>query len=166
VADRDRLDCVAAYDRTLGGTDDAYVTKLDKSGSALVYSTLIGGSGFEEPHFSVGIDEKGRAYLASTTDSTDFPTTAGAPQLTYGGGSLDGFLTAVNPSGSGLDLSTYLGGSGRDIANNLALEGGDSVYVTGSTRSSDFPTTPGAFQSTDPDPSGLDGFLTKVRLDK
>lgn len=153
-----------AYDRTLGGTDDAYMTKLNKSGSALVYSTLIGGSGFEEPHFSVAVDGEGRAYMTGTTDSTDFPTTPGAPQPAYGGGSLDGFVTVVNPSGSGLDLSTYLGGSGRDIGENLALDEDNSVYITGSTRSSDFPTTPGAFQSADPDPSGLDGFVAKIKL--
>ncbi len=153
-----------AYDTTLSGEDDAFVTKLNTSGSALVYSTLLGGNGIDEPHFSVPIGGNGRAYVAGFTTSTDFPTTLGVPQPAYGGGSADAFVTALNPSGSALVASTYLGGTGSDNALNIALGEDGFVYVTGSTRSTDFPTTPGAFQSSDPDTTGRDGFVTKLSL--
>ena len=80
----------------------------------------------------------------------------------YGGGSLDGFVTRLNRSGSALDYSTYLGGIGRDIANSLALDEAGMAYVTGSTRSSTFPTTPGAFDTTQNGSS--DAFVTKLAL--
>jgi hypothetical protein len=153
-----------AYDTTLSGEDDAFVTKLNRTGTALVYSTLLGGSGFEEPHFSVAIDDDGRAYVMGTTDSTDFPTTPGASQPTYGGGSLDAFVTRLNTTGSALDGSTYLGGNSRDVASNIALDRRNRAYVTGSTSSTNFPATAGAFQSSDPDPAGRDAFLTKLDL--
>jgi hypothetical protein len=151
-----------AYDTTFNGIDDGFVTKLNRSGSALVYSTYLGGGGSEEPHFSVAIDEHGRAYVEGTTDSTDFPTTPGAVQTLYGGGSLDGFVSRLNRSGSALDYSTYLGGIGRDIANSVALDDEDAAYVTGSTRSSNFPTTLGAFDTTHN--GSADAFVTKLEL--
>ena len=149
-----------AYDATLSGPDDAFVTKLNRSGSALVYSTYLGGSGFEEPHFSVAIDEDGRAYVEGTTASADFPTTPGALQPAYGGGSLDGFVTVVNRSGSALDYSTFLGGIGRDIANSVAIDEDGGAYVTGSTRSANFPTTSRAFDTTQN--GSADAFVSKL----
>jgi hypothetical protein len=151
-----------AYDTTFNGVDDGFVTKLNRAGSALVYSTYLGGSDTDEPHFSVAIDEDGRAWVEGTTASTDFPTTPGAVQPVYGGGVLAGFVTRLNPSGSALDYSTYLGGLGRDIANCLALDEEGMAYVTGSTRSSTFPTTPGAFDTTHNGSS--DAFVTKLEL--
>ena len=151
-----------AYDSTFNGVDDGFVTKLNRSGSALVYSTYLGGSDTDEPHFSVAIDEDGRAWVEGTTASTDFPTTPGAVQPVYGGGLLDGFVTRLNRSGSALDYSTYLGGISRDIANGLALDEEGMAYVTGSTRSSTFPTTPGAFDTTQNGSS--DAFVTKLEL--
>jgi Beta-propeller repeat len=154
-----------AYDRTLSGADDAFFAKLNQAGSSLVYSTLFGGSGIEEPHFSVALDGEGRAFTTGVTNSLDLPTTAGAPQSAYGGGSLDGFVAVLNRSGSGLTFSSYLGGAGRDVPASLALDGEGAAYVTGSTRSADFPTTAGVFETTDPNPSpfssGTDGFVTK-----
>jgi hypothetical protein len=151
-----------AYDTTFNGVDDGFVTKLNRAGSALVYSTYLGGSDTDEPPFSVAIDEDGRAWVEGTTASTDFPTTPGAVQPVYGGGVLDGFVTRLNRSGSALDYSTYLGGLGRDIANCLALDEEGMAYVTGSTRSSTFPTTPGAFDTTHNGSS--DAFVTKLEL--
>src|SRR5439155_1959553 len=124
---------------------DVFVTKLAKDGSALVYSTLVGG-GDEEESDGIAI-EGGLAYVTGLTRSSDFPTTPGAFQRTYAGGDDDAFVAEVARNGSMLGYSTFLGGSSGDHGVGIALEGGDA-FVTGITGSTDFPTTPGAFQQT------------------
>jgi hypothetical protein len=118
----------------------------------LFYSTYLGGSGNDQG-FGIAVDSSGNAYVTGSTGSTNFPTTAGAFQTTYGGGSEDAFITKLNPTGSGLVYSTYLGaggGFGNDEAHGIAVDSADNAYVTGSTNSTNFPTTPGAFQPTVP----------------
>lgn len=127
-----------------GGLRDAFVTKLNPSGSALVYSTYLGGSDQETTldTFGAGIavDSSGNAYVASATRSNNFPTTAGALNTTLGGSS-DAFVTKFNASGNGLVYSTYLGGSGSlEYAYDLAINSAGEAYVTGTTNSSNFPT--------------------------
>ena len=89
------------------------MTKLDASGAALVYSTYLGGSDVDDGGYGIAVDGAGNAYVTGHTASTDFPTTAGAFDTTYNGGD-DAFVTKLNPSGSALVYSTYLGGSGDD----------------------------------------------------
>jgi hypothetical protein len=138
-----------AFQTTLSGSttsDHAFVTKLNSSGTALVYSTFLGGSGFEDNNTgNIAVDAQGNAYISGLTSSADFPTT-NALQATFGGGTSDAFLAKLNPSGSGLIYSTYLGGSGDDASYGIALDSSGSVYVMGTTTSANFPTTPGAFE--------------------
>jgi hypothetical protein len=104
------------------------------------------------------VDASGSAYVAGVTNSSDFPTTTGAFQTTYGGGSGDVFLTNLNPAGTALVYSTFLGSTGFDESRGVALGPSGSVYVTGQAGSG-FPITPGAFQTTTTD--GLDAFVAK-----
>ena len=136
-----------AFQRTMGGSRDVFVTKLNATGTALVYSTYIGGAG-DEWGSGIALDSSGNAYVTGRTDSTNFPTTSGAFDRTFGGG-VDAFVLKLNATGSGLAYSTYLGGSGfehdRDnilIVRAAAIDVTDSgtAFVTGQTTSADFPT--------------------------
>jgi len=132
-----------AYDTTRGGTDDAYVTKLSADGSLLVYSTYIGGGGFDVG-LSIALDANGNACIAGETISSNFPTTPGAFSRIYHGNS-DGFVTKLNSDGNALLFSTYIGGAENDTWPTVAVDAAGSVYVAGITESADFPVTPGAF---------------------
>lgn len=87
---------------------DAFVTKLNPSGSGLVYSTYLGGDGCDIGN-GVAVDSTGSAYVTGYTISANFPITSGAFQLSYGGGGGDAFVAKLNPSGTALAYSTYLG---------------------------------------------------------
>ena len=123
-----------------GGGADAFVLKLDPSGTGLVYATYLGGSGWDEA-FGIAVDAQGAAYLAGYTNSTNFPT-AGPTATVYGGGFFDGFVSKIDPSGSVLLLSRYLGGSGYDATFAVAVDAHEAPYLTGWTLSTNFPTTP------------------------
>jgi len=139
-----------------------FVTKLNPSGSGLVYSTLLGGSTFESPK-DIAVDSLGNAYVTGQTDSTDFPTTAGAFRTSHIADD-DSFVTKLNPSGTGLVYSTYLPGGtkgvGIDIANSIAVDSSGYAYVAGESSSTNFPTTAGAYRTTSS--GGMDAFVTKV----
>jgi Beta-propeller repeat len=139
-----------------GGGGDAFVTKFDPSGSLLYYSTYLGGTGADEAK-GIAVDTAGAAYVAGDTTSTDFPT-SNADQAANAG-SQDAFVTKLDPSGSALAYSTYLGGSGPDVANGIAIDSSGAAYVTGYTSSVDFPTM-NAYQATTG--GGADAFLTKL----
>jgi hypothetical protein len=126
------------------GKADAFVTKLDPSGLHVVYSTYLGGSGDDRAN-SIAVDSLGAAYVSGTTSSNDFPV-SGAAQPTLAGGT-DAFVTKLTPVGSAVDYSTYLGGSGNETESHLAVNYQGSAIVAGSTLSSNFPTTAGAFQT-------------------
>jgi HYDIN/CFA65/VesB family protein/beta-propeller repeat-containing protein len=137
--------------------DTAFVTKLNPSGSALVYSTYLGGTTFADIGYAITVDSSGDAYVAGLAGSSDFPITPGAFQVTNAG-SPDAFLTELNPKGTGLIFSTFLGGKGTDIASSVVVDSTGAAYVGGSTTSTDFPTkTPiqGTLQGSQ------DGFITK-----
>ncbi|HME07130.1 MAG TPA: SBBP repeat-containing protein [Bryobacteraceae bacterium] len=148
---------VNAEQPVLRGDYDAFVAKLNPSGSALLYSTFIGGS---EPQAAQGlaVDNSGNAHITGYTQSTDFPL-VNATQNTFGGGMYDAFATKLNASGNQLIYSTYLGGSNYDMGYGVAVDpnSGDA-YIAGVTSSADFPTTAGTLQ-----PSGSGGgFLVKL----
>ncbi|HEV2654790.1 MAG TPA: SBBP repeat-containing protein, partial [Ktedonobacteraceae bacterium] len=139
---------VGTFQRTYGGgKTDNFVTKLNLSGTGLVYSTYLGGNGDEQPR-DLAVDQEGNVYVPGLTSSTNFPTTHGAFQTTYAGGASDGYLTKLNASGSRLVYSTYLGGSGDDIAGAVRVDRFGNAYVPGQTSSTNFPTTANALQST------------------
>lgn len=137
-----------AFQTTYGGGQygEAFVAKLNAAGSALVYSTYLGGSN-QDYGSGITVDASGNAYVTGFTVSSDFPTTPGALQLTYGG-NCDAFVSKLNVSGSVLVYSTYLGGNDFDEGIGIAVDGLGNAYVAGLTDSSNFPTTPGAFQTT------------------
>jgi hypothetical protein len=146
-----------AFDASLDSVFDAFVTKLDPAGSGLAYSTDLGGSdgeAFGEEGGGIAVDSSGAAYVAGGTGSRDFSTTAGAFDTTFTGGSEDAFVTKLNPAGSSLTYSTYLGGTPDDGGGSIAIDSAGAAYVTGLTIPpsvvdfSDFPTTPGAFDTT------------------
>ncbi len=133
--------------KTVCGCNDAFVTKLNTTGTALVYSTFLGGDSNADGGSAIVVDTQGYAYVAGLTASTDFPV-LNAFQPAFGGGDWDGFVTKVGIDGSSLVYSTYLGGSADDELFAATLDGSGNIYLTGSTCSSNFPTTPGAFQTT------------------
>src|SRR5438876_6210356 len=153
-----------AFQTISGGNGDAFVTKLNPTGTALVYSTYLGGSGAEEGH-GIAVEADGSAYVTGGrrsnvqgwTPSNDFPTTAAPfPSSSNGGAcvgdplyaSFNAFVTKLNPTGSGLTYSVFLGGSDYDEGFGIAIDREGNAYVTGRTASNDFPTTAGAFQPT------------------
>ncbi|HEX9392065.1 MAG TPA: SBBP repeat-containing protein [Usitatibacteraceae bacterium] len=149
-----------------GGGWDAFVTKLDAAGSTLIYSTLLGGSDFDEGT-GIALDACGNAYVTGYTRSADFPTTLGAFQVLYGGTlnphrppNPNAFVAKLNAAGSALAYSTYLGGSGGDVASGISIDAANNAYVTGTTFSTNFPTTLGAFQPVNR--GGSDLFVTKL----
>ncbi len=145
------------YQGTLvGGDEDAFITKFDSSGSALSYSTYLGGSDYDYGR-GIAVDGSGNAYVTGYTDSNDFPT-----QNPYQGtraGEYDVFITKLSPSGNTLSYSTYLGGYYSDWGNGIAVDGSGNAYVTGETRSDDFPTQ-NPYQATRA--GEYDAFITKV----
>ena len=134
-----------AVQASLGGNADVFVTKLNPSGSALVYSTYLGGS-LADFGQGIAVDATGDAYVAGYTYSSDFPTVR-ALQSVYGEGTTDAFVAKLNPDGSALIYSTFLGGSGGDSAYGITADNSGNAYVVGSTESANFPITPGAFQT-------------------
>jgi uncharacterized repeat protein (TIGR01451 family) len=117
---------------------DAFVTKLNATGTAVVYSTLLGGSG-SDIGTNIACDAAGSAYIVGQTTSTDFPVFA-ALHPTFGGVA-DAFVVQLNASGSAPVFSTFLGGRARDAATSVAVDNGGNAYITGTTGSPDFPTT-------------------------
>ncbi|HEX4640263.1 MAG TPA: SBBP repeat-containing protein, partial [Chthoniobacterales bacterium] len=137
---------VGAFQTSRTGVSDAFVSKLDLTGTTLVYSTYLGGSNTDQGN-AIAVDSSGNAYVTGNTFSLDFPTTFGAFQTAKGAGQ-DAFITKLDPTGSALVYSTYLGGSVDDVGFGIAVDALSDAYVTGFTTSTDFPTTTGAFQTT------------------
>jgi hypothetical protein len=149
-----------AFQAAFGGLANAFVAKLNAAGSALAYSTYLGGSGFDYGQ-GIAVDSSSNAYVTGTTSSTNFPT-ASAFQATHDGPPPfgdDAFVTKLNAAGSALVYSTYLGGNDDDEGYGIAVDSSGSAYVTGKTYSANFPTA-NAFQVA----AGGDGdaFVTKL----
>ena len=140
-----------AYDRRCGldsgcSHGDGFVTELTPDGSQIVFSTYLGGSG-DDAIAAIAVDAAGRINVAGSTASADFPTTPGAVQFTYAGGAdtegeplMDAFFVRLTADGSSLRSGTFLGGSGGDSGNGVAVGPDGDTYVAGATSSSDFST--------------------------
>jgi len=144
------------YQATYAGNGDAFVTKLSSAGNTLDYSTYLGGSNSDCGN-GIAVDGSGRAYVTGYTYSTNFPN-ANAYQGALAGPN-DAFVTRLNSAGNTLDYSTYLGGSGYDPANGIAVDGSGSAYITGYTTSTNFPTA-NAYQGSLL--GAQDAFVTKL----
>ena len=140
-----------------GGTFDAFVAKFSAAGNALVYSTYLGGSDIEQG-FGIAVDTQGSAYVTGFTVSTNFPTAN--PFQAANGGGIDTFVTKLNAAGNALAYSTYLGGTGFEDGFGIAVDAQGSAYVTGATSSPNYPTR-NAFQAT-LNNNGNDAFITKL----
>lgn len=157
-----------AYDMTHNGWEDVFVAKLNNSLTSLASSTYLGG-GSGEIGYALALDSSGNVFVGGYTCSNDFPTTSGAYDTTFNGGTEDAFISKLNPNLSTLMASTYLGGSGREGGNNttafvfrpaLVLDSSGNVFITGDTPSSDFPTTSGAYDRTLT--GNMDVFISKL----
>jgi len=155
-----------AYKTTLSGSQDAFVLKLSPSGSELLYSTFIGGKTMggsvsnNEMGLGIVLDNIGNSYITGFESTNDFPTTPDAYDSSYGGGDYDAFVCKLNPDGSELIYSTYLGGGKIDMGRCIAIDNYGSVFIAGTTESSDFPVTENAF---DKEPKSM--FVCKLNLD-
>src|SRR4029077_2314460 len=125
-----------AIQGTWGGSGDAFLTKLDATGSALVYSTYLGGSA-SDSGTGIAVDPAGNAYVVGVTFSTNFPTVN--PFQAAKGAQQDAFVAKINPAGSAWVYVTYLGGNSVDEGYGLAVDATGNAYVTGYTASTDFP---------------------------
>lgn len=133
-----------ALQRGFGGVQDPFVTKLNGTGTALVYSTYLGGKHFDIAG-GIAVDSSGNAYVMGDTFDRDLPITPGAFQTTYGGGR-DAFVTVLNETGTALVYSTYIGGGGSELSEGIAVDSSGHASVIVQTDSTDLVTTPGAFQ--------------------
>ena len=163
------------YDNSLDtiGTIDYFIAKMNPSGSTLLASSYLGGSngegfneiqapyGFANERGELEFDAAGNIFFAGCTGSTDFPVTAGAYDPTFNGGGQDGILVKLSSDLSTLLYSTFIGGSGADGCYGMRRNSGGDVFLCGATRSTDFPSTPGAYHSTFQGDS-LDGFILKL----
>lgn len=140
---------------------DAFVAKLNAAGSALVYSTYLGGTA-KDGAYGIAVDSECNAYVTGYTYSTDFPT-ANALQRVFRGpggtGGGDAFVAKLNASGAALVYSTYLGGGGSDAGGGIAVDSAGNAYVTGATNSSDFPSG-NALQTANA--GGYEAFVAKL----
>jgi uncharacterized protein (TIGR03437 family) len=126
-----------AFQGTKGAQQDAFVAKINPTGTAWVYSTYLGGNNVDEGN-GIAVDAAGSAYVTGYTASTNFPLQSPF-QSSNPSASVDAFVTKINPAGSALVYSTYLGGSATDYRTAIAVDSSGSSYVTGIVTSDDFP---------------------------
>ena len=151
-----------------GSAEDAFVTKINAAGSALVYSSLLGGSG-QDDGSDIAVDGSGNAYLTGRASSADFPRVNQIPGACQGscgsGSSFDVFVSKINAAGSALIYSSLLGGSSDDEGTGIAVDGSGNAYVIGGTNSADFPRVnqmPEACNGSCGNGANSDAFVTKI----
>jgi hypothetical protein len=138
-----------------GGGDDIFITNLNSTGTACIYSTYIGGSGYDEA-YALTIDANDNAYITGVSTSTNYPSTT-----TFGGGSEDAFLTKINATGTALVYSNLFGGTQEEFANAIGLNASGQVYIAGCTNSANLPHNYGAYQPSPNVVLGWDVFVTQ-----
>ena len=157
---------VVGPDLVLNGDSDAFVTKISPTGTALIYSGFIGGGGGEDGR-GIAVDVAGNAYVAGGTnsDQMSFPVNVG-PDLTFNGGSADGWVAKINPAGTTLVYAGYVGGSGRDLVEAIAIDAAGNAFVTGTTDSNEasFPVAVGPDLTFSGAPFIFDAFVAKVNV--
>lgn len=147
----------------LRGASDAFVIKLTPAADQFFYSSLVGGSG-DETGVSIAADIAGSAYITGRTSSQDFPT-FGAIQPIYGGGDSDAFVSKLMPDGKSLVYSSFLGGSGTENTidrSGISVDASGNAYITGDTRSTDFPTRNALRPAKNGSAASSDGFVAKI----
>lgn len=153
----------AGIDMSISGSTfdtEAFVTKLNPAGNALVFSTYLGGGGNEDG-LGIAVDSSGNIVVTGQTESSDFPVAN--PRQANLSGTMDAFITKFVPNGTSLVYSTYLGGSSSESSRGVAIDSSGSAYVAGVTASPNFPTTPGAFQTSLANGQfQSDAFVTKI----
>jgi len=147
---------INAYDSTLWGNTDAFITKVNTSGGNLIFSTYLGGNGVDYG-YGITVDALNNTYITGKTISSTFPLKD--EYKTYSG-DFDAFVTKLNSNGDGLDFSTYLGGTAEDSGNAIVVDSYDYIYVTGRTASENFIVTPNAYNGTHS--GSFDAFVTKM----
>jgi len=152
-----------------GGTVDAIVLKLNSEGNDLIYSTYVGSTGHDSG-YAIAIDSNNNSYVTGYSDTPDFPVTSGAfcETRTPGDGFYDIVVFKVNADGSDLDYATFVGGTGREFGNDIAVDTSGNAYVVATSRSGDFPITSGAYDETYNQMTGafiFDGLAFKVNSD-
>jgi hypothetical protein len=146
-----------AFDKVLNGSYDIFVLKLNWNGSDILFSTFIGGKHLDRSG-NIEIDSMENVIIAGQTESSDFPTTKGVYDTLYNGPDI--FVLKLNNTGSSLLFSTFIGGNNGEFASDFAIDNSNNIYITGSTISPNFPTTPNAYNTSY---SGtLDSFSLKL----
>ena len=148
-----------AFETTFGNNVSGFVTELNPAGSSLVYSTFVNGATLGCS--SLALDSSGEVCFTGGTSETNFFVTPGALQPNLLGG-YNAFVGKLNASGSSLIFGTYLGGNEQDLGNSICVDKNGNIYVTGDTSSGNFPTSSGAFQTTQPGPRFFNAFVTKL----
>lgn len=156
-----------AFDTTFNGVspwywNDAFVAKLSADGSNLLYGTFLGGTKRDSSR-AVAVDSSGVAVVTGYTSSLDFPTNPNAFDQSYNGDENDVFAVKLSADGSQLIYGTYVGGSDNETSYDVILDNTGAALITGPARSSDFPVSPGAYDTSHN--GGLDVFLTKLSAD-
>jgi hypothetical protein len=150
-----------AFDTTYNGNDDLLIVKINSNGSKLLYSTFIGGNYVDIGH-DITIDDKGNAYVTGETGSVDFPNTTKSFDITQNGGQ-DCFALKLNQNGSKLIYSTFIGGSDYEIGYGIVLDSNYNAYITGGTRSDNFPVTSNAYNTIhNGNGTNFDAFILKL----
>ncbi len=151
-----------AYQTTFNNADeDGFVTKLNAAGNALTYSTFLGGANTNTNPHGISIDSSGNAYITGWVSGSNFPIKGSVFQPTPNG-SLDAYIAKLNPIGSDLVYSSFLGGSGVDLGNAIAVDASGNAYVAGYTNSADFTHTVGVFQPSLAITNNFNVFVTKI----
>ena len=151
------------YDTSSGGYEDAFVVKLNPSGTTLVFATFLGGSA-SDAGIGIAVDAASNAYVTGNTVSSDFPAALGPGYDTsHNGGAYDAFVVKLNPSGTALVYATFLGGGDFDWGVGIATDGSGNAYVTGYTDSSDSPAANGPGYDTSYNGSD-DAFVVKLNM--
>ncbi|MBT8197885.1 MAG: SBBP repeat-containing protein, partial [Acidimicrobiia bacterium] len=152
------------YDTTFDGGSEAFIVRLNSTGTAILSETFLGGTNtsFSDDEINdLMLDGSDRVYVVGHTRDNDFPTTGGVFQGGYGGGMYDAFVSRLDPTLASLQLSTFAGGSGIDLFETMELTSTGVVFAAGGGGSTDFPITPAtAYQTTNP--SGQSGKIIAI----